>query len=158
AESDTRLTTDVLEVFGDPLFEAHELTAGELKELGATSPGGGRAVLTLYQSYRRARGAAQTPATRLFDRDDLVGGGPSRLPSEEVNDLIQRHMNYFPELEEGAEAVSREARLEGEDLFQGLVRYLHDGHGVEVRVEKTASMRGAVRRYDPAARVLFLSE
>ena len=158
AESDSRLVTDVLEVFGDPLFEAHELTAAELRELVSSSPALAQAILTLYQSYRSARESAQTLATHLYDRDDLLGVDPSRLPSEEVNDLIQRHMNYFPELEEGAEAVWREARLEGEDLFQGLVRTLHDAHGVEVRVEKTASMRGAVRRYDPAARVLTLSE
>lgn len=158
AESDNRLVTDVLEVFGDPLFEAHELTAAELRELVATAPTVARAVLALYQSYRSARESAQTLATRLYDRDDLLGVDPSRLPSEEVNDLIQRHMNYFPALEEGAEMLWREGRIEREDLFQGLVRYLHDSHGVDVRVEKTAAMRGAVRRYDPSSRVLCLSE
>lgn len=157
-ESESRLVKDVLELFGDPLFDGHELTAAELGELVATSPGVARAILALYQSYRSARESAQTLATRLYDRDDLVGVDPSRLPSEEVSDLIQRHMNYFPELEEGAEAVGREARLEGEDLFQGLVRYLQDVHGVHVSVEKTAAMRGAVRRYDAASRVLSLSE
>src|SRR4029450_3517477 len=69
----------------------------------------------------RRRGAAesaQTLALRLDDRADLTGVDRSRLPSEEVSDLLQRHVNYFPELEESAEALRRDARLDGEDLYQ----------------------------------------
>jgi predicted transcriptional regulator/DNA-binding XRE family transcriptional regulator len=158
AENDTRLATEVMEAFGDSLFEGHELVAEEVRELSATAPGLARAVLTLYQAYQHARESAQTLALRLYDRDDLTGVDRSRLPSEEVNDLLQRHVNYFPELEEGAEALRRDARLDGEDLYQALVRHLQDAFSVQVRVETVAAMRGAVRRYDEQSRVLSLSE
>lgn len=158
AENDTRLATEVMEAFGDALFEGHELLAEEVRELSASSPGLARAVLTLYQAYRSARESAQTLAVRLYDRDDLTGVDRSRLPSEEVSDLLQRHVNHFPELEEGATALRRDARLDGEDLYQALVRHLQDAFGVQVRVETVAAMRGAVRRYDEQAKVLSLSE
>lgn len=158
AENDTRLATEVMEAFGDSLFEGHELVAEEVRELTASAPGLARAVLTLYQAYRNARESAQTLALRLYDRDDLTGVDRSRLPSEEVSDLLQRHVNYFPELEEGAEALRRDARLDGEDLYQALVRHLHDSFSVQVRVETVAAMHGAVRRYDEHSRVLSLSE
>ena len=158
AENDTRLATEVMEAFGDSLFEGHELVAEEVRELSATAPGLARAVLTLYHAYQHARESAQTLALRLYDRDDLTGVDRSRLPSEEVNDLLQRHVNYFPELEEGAEALRRDARLDGEDLYQALVRHLQEAFSVHVRVETVAAMRGAVRRYDEETRVLSLSE
>lgn len=158
AENDTRLATEVMEAFGDSLFEGHELLAEEVRELSASAPGLARAVLTLYQAYRHTRESAQTLALRLEGRDDLTGVDRSRLPSEEVSDLLQRHVNYFPELEEGAEALRRDARLDGEDLYQALVRHLQEAFSVQVRVETVAAMRGAVRRYDGQARVLSLSE
>lgn len=156
-ESDARLVHDLLEAFGDALFEGQSLPAADVRELAAASPSLARAVMTLYQQYRGARESAQALASRLSD-DETAGLDQSRLPSEEVGDLIQRHMNHFPELEEGAEALWREARLDESDVSQGLVRHLAELHRVETRIEKVAAMRGAMRRYDPDTRVLTLSE
>src|SRR5438093_928437 len=82
----------------------------------------------------------------------------SRPPSDEVSDLIQHHVNYFAELEDGAEAVWRRAGLSLANIYEGLVRYLQDVEGVEVRIETVGAMRGALRRFDPERRVLTLSE
>ena len=151
AENDTRLATEVMEAFGDSLFEGHELVAEEVRELSASAPGLARAVLALYQEYRNARESAQTLALRLEGRDDLTGVDRSRLPSEEVSDLLQRHVNYFPELEEGAEALRRDAPAGRRGPLPG-ARAPPAGRvlGVQVRVETVAAMRGAVRRYDRA--------
>jgi hypothetical protein len=67
-------------------------------------------------------------------------------------------MNHFPELEAEAERVWKEARLEQEDLFPGLARYLERRYGATVRIVKVDEMRGAVRRFDPERRELLLSE
>lgn len=153
-----RLVADLLEAFGDPLFEDSGLTPSDVRELAAVQPAAARALLALYHAYEAARSSARALAERVADGSELKGIDSFRLPSEEVGDLIQRHSNYFPELEDGAERLRREARLDGEDLYQGLVRYLSEAHGVEVRVEKVGAMRGAVRRYEPRARRLLLSE
>jgi predicted transcriptional regulator/DNA-binding XRE family transcriptional regulator len=157
-DAEERVITDLLEAFGDSLFDGHDLTANEVRELAAASPAGARAVLALYHAWRAARESAETLAARVEGGDGLSRVERARLPSEEVNDLIQGRMNHFPELEEGAEEVWREARLGDEDLYLGLVRHLHDAYGVTVRVEKVAAMRGAVRRYDPERKLLQLSE
>jgi len=155
-ENTARSVADVMEVFGDPIFEGHDVTTAEVRDLCVSSPTAARAVVALYQSYRAAREAADTLAATLSD-GDLGGIDSSHLPTEEVSDLIQRHLNHFPELEEGAEALWREARLDREDLQGRLVRHLREV-GVEVRIVKTAEMQGAVRRFDPDSKVLYLSE
>jgi predicted transcriptional regulator/transcriptional regulator with XRE-family HTH domain len=156
AEQHAREVADLLEVFGDPLFDAHDVTTGEVKDLAATCPSAARAVLALYRAYRGACEAAATLAGKLTD-GDLEAAGSAQLPTEEVSDLVQRHVNHFPELEAGAEALWREGRLDREDLGTALARRLGE-LGVQVRIGRTTEMDGAVRRYDPAARVLWLSE
>ncbi|MGK3998300.1 helix-turn-helix domain-containing protein [Sorangium sp. So ce1024] len=157
SEEDVRLTADLHEVFGDPIFESHGLTNADLRELVATSPNVARAVLTLYRTYATTRESLATLGERLAG-DGFVAVDTSRLPSEEVSDLIQRRMNHFPELEEGAEALWREAELDADDVYRGLVRYLHATRGIEVRIVRVADERQAMRRYDPDKRVLSISE
>jgi predicted transcriptional regulator len=45
-----------------------------------------------------------------------------------------------------------------QNLYADLVAYLERRHGVRVRIERTQAMAGAVRRFDPARKVLALSE
>jgi predicted transcriptional regulator len=156
ADQHARSVADLMEVFGDPIFEPHDVTASEVRDLVASSPAAARAVFTLYQAYRAAREAADTLTAKLSD-GDLEGVDSSHLPTEEVSDLIQRHMNYFPELEAGAEALWKDAKLDREWLYTALVRFLRE-LGVEVRIARTADLGSAVRRYDAEAKTLWLSE
>ncbi|MCK6546663.1 short-chain fatty acyl-CoA regulator family protein [Myxococcota bacterium] len=153
-----RTTAALMEVFSDPLFEPHDLTTSDVSEIATASPATARAVLTLYRAYQSARDATETLASRLFEGDGLVAMDRSRLPPEEVSELIQRRMNYFPELEAGAEELWRAAKLSQNDLYSDLVRHLMRAHHVEVRIAQWRDEPGTLRRYDPERRVLTLSE
>jgi XRE family transcriptional regulator, fatty acid utilization regulator len=156
SETQARVVADLMEVFGDPVFEGHDVTTAEVRDLAGASPTAARAVLSLYQAYRAAREASDMLAATLSD-GDLAGVDSSHLPTEEVSDLIQRHGNYFPDLEAGAEALSRDAGADHDDLSTSLVKFLAS-LGVTVRIVRPAEMMGAVRRYDADAKVLSLSE
>jgi predicted transcriptional regulator/transcriptional regulator with XRE-family HTH domain len=159
AAHDGRLTADLLEAFGDPLFENHEVTVQDVREFATAHNAVAQAVLRLYAGYRGARESAENLAAQVLahggDVDELHR---FRFPTDEVSDLLQRHMNYFPELEEGAEALARDTSLESDSLFTSLAAYLKHAKGVEVRIEHTSAMESALRRYDPDKRILFLSE
>jgi hypothetical protein len=158
ASDDARMISDLREAFGDPLFDAHGVTTNDLKELATGSPTVARAVLSLYQAYRGAKESAETLAEQLSGGETPPGMDASRLPSEEVTDLIQRHMNYFPELEDAADEIRQRARLDADDVYRALVRYLQNEHGVEVRLLRVGDERKAMRRYDPEQKLLNLSE
>lgn len=162
-DSDESLNSNLMEVFGDPLFDGHALSNSDVQDLIAHSPGVARAVMTLYEGYREAREAARDLAGRVAPDPMGADAGPRhapswRLPSEEVSDLIQRHFNHFPDLEAAAETLWCDADLTLNDLHGGLVRHLRDVHGVQVRVAHTQSPDRAVRRYDPERRIITLSE
>src|SRR5471030_2897601 len=115
-----QLVTELLEVFGDPILESSDVIAQDVKELAAVYPGASDAVVRLYGAFRAARQSTQDLAESLTDEVVQNSAQFSRSPSEEVSDLIQRHMNFFPELEHGAEVLVREANLDSESLFTGL--------------------------------------
>lgn len=154
-DEDMRLLGDLYEAFSDSLFE-EELNSSEVRELVAASPACARAVLKLYRAYQEARTSTEILASRLTDGDEVAIH--ALIPSEEVNELIQRHGNYFPALEQGAEELWRKAKLSEDDLYPGLVRYLDQSLGVQVRVAKRNDAEGFLRRYDPERKVLTLSE
>ncbi len=155
-EQHARETADLMEVFGDPLFDGHDVTNAEVKDLVATCPSAARAVLALYRGYREAREAADTLSARISS-GDLEGAGSAQLPTEEVSDLIQRQMNHFPELEAGADLLWEHLRQDGEDLGAALARRL-GVLGVQVRIGRASEMEGAMRRFDPRTGTLWLSE
>ncbi|MGH7561469.1 MAG: helix-turn-helix domain-containing protein [Gemmatimonadales bacterium] len=158
AEDDARLAADLEEVFGDPLFEDAPVGPRGAEALVVEHPEIARAILRLHNAYAAARGSAETLAARAMDATELAAVDRVRLSTEQVSEFIQARLNYFPELEESAERLWREARLDRDGLFTGLTAYLERRHGVRVRILKVGEMQGAVRRYDPVRKELLLSE
>jgi predicted transcriptional regulator/transcriptional regulator with XRE-family HTH domain len=158
-EDDERLLEHLLECFSDDLFEEQDLTNTEMREFVTHAPGVARAVLGLFEAYREGRESSAA----LISGDADGGGGtassaPGRLPSEEVGDLIQSHLNYFPELEEGAQRTWTRGRLSLDNMQEDLQRYLREHLMVDVRVSRAGQDSGAMKRYDPDRRELTLSE
>ncbi len=161
ADHDERLASDLLEVFADPLFDGHELTGPDVREVAQSQPAVARAVLSLYQALQQSRESLDSLAARVsleLEGGEFAAVPASRLPSEEVTELISRHGNHFPELEEAAERIRGDARITEDDVFGPLGRWLTRAHGIDVQVETVEVMRGALRRYEPERRRVLLSE
>lgn len=150
-DSQSRLSDDLQEIFGDPLFEEQTLTTHDIRELSANAPAA-RAVIALYQAYRSSVESTRALAGKIYDGRDFRGVDPAHFPSEEVSDVIQNNMNYFPELEAAADTIS--AQLDRSDLYSSMKRFLRERHGAEV----VHVQGGAVRRFDPVTKRLALSE
>ena len=58
-EHDGRTATELLEVFGDPMFENFDVIAQDVKELASSYPAAARSVIRLYDAFRAARESAQ---------------------------------------------------------------------------------------------------
>jgi len=155
-DDDARRLADLREVLSDPLFEGHEVTINELKEVSVNSPAVSGALLTLYRSWRAARESASGLAHDLSDMEAVSTADSSQLPSEEVHELIHRHANHFAELETGADALRASC---GEEVdYRSMADIAKARHGIQVKVMKAGAMSGAVRHYDPHRGLISLSE
>nr|XP_061798008.1 propionyl-CoA carboxylase regulator-like [Nerophis lumbriciformis] len=92
------------------------------------------------RAYRTARDSASTLADNVTVDGETVAH--VSMPSEETPPTC---FGGF-------------ARLDNNDMYRGLVGYLDSVHGIEVRVEKEATMSGNVRRFVPVEHQLLLSE
>jgi predicted transcriptional regulator/DNA-binding XRE family transcriptional regulator len=153
ADTDQRLSLELMEAFSDPIFENAEVKATDVQELVATLPAVGRAVLDLYGGYRR-----HLPADADNAGDDAAEAPPVTIPSEEVTEFIQSRFNYFPELEEVAERLWAEHGLAIHTLQQGLTAILRERYSVEVEIRTADQMKGRSRHYDQLSRRLEISE
>lgn len=155
------LSADLHEVFGDPIFDEHGLTSEDVRDLASSQPALGRAVLNLYRRYQDTREHFETLSERLEDagtpRANPEFDHPG-LPSEEVTDMLQAHLNHFPALEDAAEALWADAELDTHAMFGGLRRHLEKRLGVNVRILATGTDAASIRRFDPERRQLTLSE
>jgi len=152
-EDDSRLATDLMEALSDPVFDAQDIKASDVKDVVTTLPSIARALLALYQTYQR--GAAMTPVEGGDTEGEAV---PVGLPSEEVTEFLQRRLNYFPDLEEAAEALWRDNNLALLTLQQDLVKVLAERFAVDVEVAPAEAMPGLLRQFNPLTRRLMLSE
>jgi predicted transcriptional regulator/transcriptional regulator with XRE-family HTH domain len=149
-EDSSRLAADLQEVFGDPLFEEHPLMTNDVREL-AENTSAARAVVALYHAYRASIDSSRALHAKLYDGRDFLGLNPAHLPSEEVSDVIQGNMNFFPELEAEAERVNATPGF-------SLTTFLEKKHGIRIALVPVGTDRTAIRRFDPQTRTLSLSE
>ncbi len=145
--AERQLEAGLREVFADPLLGAEDVPAEELESLAAGSPNASRAILALYRAWRVAREDAGGIA--------LPSGRRILLPNEEARDAFHERGNHFPALEEAAESLAVEIDAPPAEMNHALAERLRRQHGLSVRV---VPLDGALRRFEPQTRALFLSE
>ncbi|EDQ34667.1 putative transcriptional regulator [Hoeflea phototrophica DFL-43] len=145
------------EVFADPLLAGELPGDQEVVEIAEAAPNAGAAIIKLHRAYREQ-------AERLSDLSAMLardGQAPSlsgtRLPMDEVREVLENTPNHHPALEEEAEAFHTLLKP-GDDLMGALKAWLKAEHGVVVRSLPVATMPNWRRRYDRHSHRLFLSE
>ena len=157
---DGRAVAELLEAFGDPLFENLDVIANDVRELAATSPAAAQGVLRLYAAYPAARESAQNLAAKLIG----AGGEVEQIAPIAISDRRgQRSDSAASQLLPRARTRRRDAGARGaarntKRCSRIWRRTSTRTRGIEVRIEQPARMRSALRRYNPAKRILWLSE
>jgi transcriptional regulator with XRE-family HTH domain len=119
-----RFFAELNEIFSDPLFRQIDLPKQELRDLAELCPGVTHSLQRLYAAYTEARRGESMAAAQFADRDE--GARYEGNPIERVRDLIEANRNYFPELEQAAEALRDEINVGAQDLFSALSARLRD--------------------------------
>ena len=151
-----RFFAELNEIFSDPLFRQIDLPKQELRDLAELAPGVTHALQRLYAAYTEARRGETLVAAQFADRSE----GPrfEANPIERVRDLIEANRNYFPELEQAAEALRDQVNPLNQDLFNALSEHFLKRHSATVRIMPVDVMRETLRRWDRHRRQLLISE
>ena len=163
AEDDEgRVTAQLREVFGDPLFARSRVSDQDIRDAAQASPALGDAVVLLFRAYRDLLENTMNGADGLGDAGTDGTAAPlataTGVPGDAAQDFIQSQSGYFPALEEAAERLWADASLESDGLHAGLRAVFTDGHGLKVRIMPAHVMHDLVRRYDRHGRRVLLSD
>jgi predicted transcriptional regulator/transcriptional regulator with XRE-family HTH domain len=143
-----QLEVGLREAFADPMLGEDGVPAEEIAALAGSSPNAARAILAMYRAWRVARedaGGISLPSGRRI-----------LLPNEEAHDFFTDRGNHFPSLEDAAEAIAATLEASGpHETNHAIAERLRQRHGLTVTVRP---LSGVLRRFDPASRVLALSE
>jgi predicted transcriptional regulator/DNA-binding XRE family transcriptional regulator len=153
-----RFFAELNEVFSDPVFRRIDIPKQELRDLAELCPGVTHALQRLYAAYTEARRGETLAAAQFADRDENAGPRFEANPIERVRDLIEANRNYFPELEQAAEALRDEINVPAEDVFAALSARLREKHSIQTRIMPVDVMRETLRRFDRHRRQLLISE
>ncbi len=159
AGDEGRLAADLTEIFADELFEHHDLTTSDVRDLVGATPATGRAIVTLYDAFRSARRDLATVVEADSSDGETGRALPAALePAEQVSDFIQTERNHFAELEAAAERVAQDFEPDQADPTLGITAFLANAFGVRVEIVQPDADRAMARNFDPNAMVLEVSE
>ncbi|NEW90042.1 MULTISPECIES: helix-turn-helix domain-containing protein [Rhodopseudomonas] len=150
-----RFFAELNEIFSDPLFRQIDLPKQELRDLAELCPGVTHSLQRLYAAYTEARRGETMVAAQMADREQIRY---EANPIERIRDMIEANRNYFPELEQAAEAVRDELNIGSQEMFGALTDRLRERHSITTRIMPVDVMRETLRRFDRHRRQLLISE
>jgi predicted transcriptional regulator/transcriptional regulator with XRE-family HTH domain len=158
-DDEGRVIGGLREVFADPSIAAGDSVGlQDLRELAGLAPPVTQAIIELYRALREARHEVETLARQAADRAGVAHLQSDVFPLDRVHDYFETQGNHFPDLEEAAETLWREARLETGEVYRGLCDHLQRELGLQVQVVPQETMGRVLRRFDRHGRRILLSD
>ncbi|HVE81310.1 MAG TPA: short-chain fatty acyl-CoA regulator family protein [Myxococcales bacterium] len=148
----------------EPLLKTLDIDPESLQSLSA-EPRLAGTVAALFNLYKNTRTQLENVLAQLSKEERARAESITKeglafdySPFDEVTDFLQEHKNYFPELEEQAEAIRRDFQLERQVTSGQLQRVLQDPRfGYRVRFEPAPSGSSVVRQLDREEKALVMS-
>ncbi|UYN99092.1 MAG: DUF2083 domain-containing protein [Devosia sp.] len=151
-DASDRLVVDLREALADPVFGDAAPNLQDVKTVATNAPDIGRAVLQLYEAYRKTN-------ERLANMDAALARDPQasvQTAYEEVRDFFHYADNYIDPLDRAAEALSARLGQPGSDRLRALIAHCGDRHGISVELDPRQADE-TLSRFDRAARSLTLN-
>ena len=157
-DEDANLVADLIEVFGDPIFQEQQIPERELKDLIAVSPSAAGAVRALYRAYSSIRDDAEALGHQPAQREKTSATRNATDAIEEVREYQERQSNYFEAIESAAESLRSELNVTPYNLAFALVDNLRSRHSVETKVMPATVLQNTLRQFKNHQQRLLLSE
>ncbi|WP_121067807.1 helix-turn-helix domain-containing protein [Chachezhania antarctica] len=152
-DESTRHIADLRNAVQDPVFNGEKPDLQEIRGAIDHAPRLVDNFLQLYDAHRSALEKLMTLGG-AESASELLKSSPEAL----IHDFFRDHRNHFPDLESAAENAWNGRFTTPENRYAELRDKLKDKHGIQVEVRRIGDMGDALRYYDEAARVVYLSQ
>ena len=131
SKSDVNLENNISELLSDELFEDLDILGPEVKDLVASNPKIAKALIKLGDNYKQKDMEIVNKVENFSGK--IIDKRKAAFPGEIVSDFLQENKNYFPELEQFAEDVFNEIRINNRATYLSLCNYLKKKYAVRVK-------------------------
>jgi XRE family transcriptional regulator, fatty acid utilization regulator len=150
---------DVLaHLLDDPLAKTLALDEDDLARM-REEPRVATTIAALFHLYKNTRAQLDVALSRLSG-DDAAGRlrvTSGYAPGDEVTDFLEKHKNYFPELEVAAVEIRADAGLPRRFPSEQLAQVMRTRFGLDVTIAPPDGEGTVVRHWDPARGTLRVS-
>ncbi len=148
---------DVLaHLLDDPLAKTLHLDEDDVARM-REEPRVATTIAALFHLYKNTRAQLDVALSQIQDGEPGTRYGHGYAPGDEVSDFLEKHKNYFAELEVAADEIRAEAALPRRFPSEQLAQVLRARFGLAVTIEPPDTVGSVVRAWDPAAGTLRLS-
>ena len=154
-----RVDDGLARLLDEPLLRSLNLSEEDIASLSA-EPKMVTTITALFNLYKATRSQLDNVLHGIAQRE-RAGDAADALrfelsPFDEVTDFLEKHGNFFAELEDRAEKIRRDQKLGRRVTSDALVAALR-AQGVEVRIVAPDDESSVVRKWDQERSVLHLS-
>lgn len=149
----SNLLAELRTVVRDPMFADAAPDLPELRTAIDHAPKLVGLFLHLYGVHRTVlqrimrQGTGRVPESLLASSAETV-----------IHDFFRDHSNHFDVLERAAEGIRAQTPCEPDEIYATLKQRLREKHGIQVRRRPTDEMTKALRVYDRASQIVYISE
>ncbi len=155
---DSRISGDLMEVFGDDIFADADVTNQDIYDLASSNPAIASATIHLFDKFKELQSGRNANGKTTLKTDEPGGrAAPSHHQATDmISDFLQENANHFPSLETAAKRVLADINNASDDLETGLRAYLRNVFGLEWRFASLPD--GIAARLDANGRLLEMAD
>ena len=154
---DVGVVAALREAFAEPLLDGELQSDREIVDFAEGTPNAAAAFIKLHRAYRDTQARLTELADMLARSGQSAPVTRTRLPADEVHDVMEARPYHFAAIEEEAQAFLTLIKP-GDNLLAALKSWLKSEHGISVRVLPAEVMPNWRRRYERHSQRLFISE
>jgi len=131
SKTDLNLENNISELLGDELFEDLDILGPEVKDLVNTNPKIAKALIKLGDNFKQKDHEIVNRVENLSGK--IIDNRKGSFPGEVVSDFLQENKNYFPKLENFANEVFNEIKINNRATYMSLCNFLKNKYGIKVK-------------------------
>jgi len=130
-KSDLNLANNISELLDDQLFEDLDILGPEVQDLVNTNPKIARALIKLGDNFKQKDHEIINKVENLSGK--IIDNRKASFPGEVISDFLQENKNYFPKLEEFANAIFEKVQTNNRTRYIALCEFLKTEYSITVK-------------------------
>ena len=156
SKSDINLENDISELLDDELFEDLDILGPEVKDLVSTNPKIAKALIKLGDNFKQKDHEIVNKLENISGK--IIDSRKASFPGEVISDFLQENRNYFPKLEDFANAVFEKVQKNNRTRYIALCDFLKKEYSIIVKDIIPEEKKPFSKVFDKKKKELLLSD